>query len=100
MGQLFSVLLYLPTQKMEKNNLKKKFALCRLPQQSCNGFKEHDLITDKSKVSSSFCLPGELVSFVHPRDLVSFVHPKDLVSLDPLHITCSPPILKYISIGR
>ena len=43
---------------------------------------------DHVRVKSSSCC--------FPRELVSFARPRELVSLDPWHVTRSPPIRKNI----
>ena len=48
--------------------------------------------TDHVRVQSSICC--------FPRELVSFIRLKELVSLNPRHMTRSPPIRKRIKVGR
>ena len=67
------------------SKVEKKDFVCFTPagSQICLGFKEHDLITWKSKVQ----VVVSIGSFVRPRRLVSF---------DPRHVTRFSPIGKRI----
>ena len=78
---------YTPQLRTRKNW---KEIVCFTPagSQICHVFKEHDLITCKSKVHVFF-----------PRELVSFVRPWKLVSFDLRHVTRSSLIKKRIKLG-
>ena len=81
--QSLRVLLYLPTQQLEKTRKKllaHKFA-------AVQGARPDHVRVE----SSCSCFPRELLIFVRPRELESF---------DPWHMTPSAPIRKCIWVGR